>query len=265
MLSRRFQKSISWALRHLLLSLVIAIIVAILVIGYWFPAPFWQISGGLTLFLTIVAVDIVCGPILTLLLLHSEKSRKALLTDLLFIITIQISALLYGFYTLSEGRPVAMVFEVDRFHVISFADLDISRPESIPDWIENWSGGGPRILGTRNAKNSVEKIESVDASLQGVEPGQRPWWWQDYVLSAPQVKDRAKPLPMLLAMHPEMVSRIKADAAKAVKSPREHETANAMELLWLPVVSRQVTDWVAFIDPQSARIRGYSNVDGFGE
>lgn len=261
----RFRKSLSWALYHLLLSAFIAALMAWLVIGVWFPGSFIWISGGVALFLTVIVVDVVCGPLLTLLLIRSEKSRKALFVDMLLIAVIQVSALIFGINTFAQGRPVAIVFEVDRFHVISPADIDNSKPESIPDWAKPWNAQPMRMIGVRNAKDGAEKMESVDASLQGVEPGQRPWWWQDYALSVPQVKERAKPLNQLLSMHPESVSRIQEDALRAAQEPREHETADARKLLWLPLVSRHSMDWVALIDPYSARIRGYSHADGFYE
>lgn len=264
MLIFRLKSAIPWALRHLLVSAVIAALLAIVAIKLWFPPPFWDISAAGLLFFTVIAVDIVCGPFLTLLLIHFDKSRAARLIDFSLIGIIQISALIYGLYTLSESRPIAVVFEVDRFHVISFADIDNSKPESIPDWVKPWGAEPVRILGVRNAKDTKEKMESVDASLQGVEPGQRPWWWQDYALSAPQVKARAKPLEELLAMHPDMASRIEADAARVLKTFDGNEEKNPENLLWLPVVSRKSMDWVALIDPQSARIFGYIHADGFG-
>ena len=260
----RIKLSAPWALRHLILSIAIASGVALLVIKFWFPAPFFEISGGLSLFVLIVIVDVVCGPALTLLLLHPGKTRKALWVDVLLISTVQISALFYGIYVLSEARPIAVVFEVDRFRVVSYADLDTARSKDFPGWISPWGFASPRTLSVRSARTPDEKWASVEASLQGVEPSQRPDWWQDYDLSAHQIKARAKPLGLLLSMHPQEREHIQAFASQAAKAPREQEVAHPEELLWLPVVSRQSMDWVAFIDPKSTRIRGYANVDGFG-
>jgi hypothetical protein len=262
-LLHRLRSSAPWALRHLLVSVAIAGLVALLVTGAWFPPPFGEITGGLSLFLLVIAVDVVCGPALTLLLLHPGKSRKALQADIVLIAVVQFSALGYGVHVLSEARPIAVVFEVDRFRVVSYADLDTSRPESLPDWVRPWGFEAPRLLGVRTARTVQEKFESVDISLQGVEPGQRPDWWQDYAINAPEVKQRAKPLKLLLAMHPQDVQRIQSAASRAAQKPRGGETTSPEDLLWLPVVSRQNMDWVAFVDPLSARIRGYAHVDGF--
>ena len=259
-LNQRFRTSAPLALRHLLLSAAIAALVAWLVLGFWFPPPFAEISGGLTLFLWIVGVDVVCGPALTLVLLHPGKSRKAIWVDITLIAVVQLSALAYGLDTLKEARPLAIVFEVDRFHVVSHADLDMSRAEAVPDWVRPWGFAAPRLLGVRSARTSQEKFESVDASLQGIEPGQRPDWWQDYDINAPEVKRRAKRLEALLALHPQETERIQSAVAQATKGTQ----IRPEDLLWLPVVSRQSMDWVAFLDPADARIRGFAHVDGFG-
>lgn len=260
----RLRSSAPWALRHLVFSMVLAALVAFLVIGAWFPPPFVEISGGLSLFFLIAAVDVVCGPALTLLLLHPGKTRKALWVDIVLISVVQLAALMYGVHTLSLARPIALVYEVDRFRVVSYADLDFSQPETVPDWVQPWGFEAPRLLGVRSARTAEEKWESVDASLQGIEPSQRPHWWQDYDSSIPQVKERAKPLDVLLSMHPQDRQRVQAAASQAAVEPKEHETSRYEELLWLPVVSRQTMGWVAFIDPRTARIRGYVKADGFG-
>lgn len=263
-LTQRFRSAIPWALRHLILSLVIVSTLATLVLFLWFPWPLMEISGGWSLILLIFAVDVVCGPSLTLLLLHPGKSRKALWVDIGLIFTIQISAFMYGVYSFTQARPIALVFEVDRFRVVSYADVDLSRPDELPRWLSVWNFSPPRLLGVRSAKNSQEKMESVETSLQGVEPGQRPDWWQDYALSLPQIKERAKPLENLLALNPLAGQNILNQAARAIEHARENETSRTSELLWLPVVSAKTMDWVAFVDPHSGRIRGYVRADGFG-
>lgn len=179
--------------------------------------------------------------------------------DIALIAVVQLSALVYGLDTLKEARPLAIVFEVDRFRVVSHADLDTSRAEAVPDWVRPWGLEAPRLLGVRSARTAQEKFESVDASLQGIEPGQRPDWWQDYDINAPEVKRRAKRLETLLAMRPQEAQRIQSAVAQATQGTQ----IRPEDLLWLPVVSRQSMDWVAFLDPTDARIRGFAHVDGF--
>lgn len=262
----RLRSAAPWAIRHLVISSAIGGLVAGLIVGLWFPQPFLDISGGWRLFFLIVFVDVVCGPTLTLLLIHPEKSRKAIWVDIALIFVVQIGALSYGLHSLSQARPIALLFEVDRFRVVSYADIDTSRPDVIPEWVGALRFEPPHFLGIRSARNSQEKAESVDASLQGVEPGQRPDWWQAYELSVPQIKSRAMPLNDLLALNPQLTERIRIKAAQAAeKADGQQKALRPEELLWLPVVSRMSMDWVALVDPGNGRIRGYVQADGFGQ
>ncbi|HGH6987606.1 TPA: fimb protein, partial [Neisseria meningitidis] len=57
-------KSAGW---HLLISLSVAGLAALLVFKVWYPYPYAELTGGLSLYQLVVAVDIVCGPLLTLI------------------------------------------------------------------------------------------------------------------------------------------------------------------------------------------------------
>jgi hypothetical protein len=257
------KKTTPWAFRHLIFSLILAGIVSILIFGVWFPAPFGEISGGFALFALILGVDIVCGPILTLLLLHPSKSFKARAVDLILILFIQLGALIYGLHSLSLARPLALVFEVDRFRVITLADITDSDMAQAPAWVQPWGVAPPKILSIRTATSGVDKIRNVNSSLQGVETSQRPNWWQDYSVSVPKTKERSQPLSVLEQLNPEKTYAIQLAAVNAALNPEVGETNSPNKLRWLPLVGRQTLDWVVLIDPETARIRGYVKANGF--
>jgi len=260
----RIAEALPWAGRHLLLSLFVAALTALLVFGLWFPMPYREISGGLALFVLMLGVDVVCGPMLTLLLIRRSKSRKALTVDIALIAFVQLGALAYGLHALSQARPLAVVFEVDRFRVVGYADILEQDLTGAPHWVRPWGLEPPRMLGTRTARTGLEKLDSVDASLQGVEPGQRPAWWQDYSLSAPGALGRSQSLERLQQLNPERIHAIQTAAAQASLAPQSGETSSPNALRWLPLVSRQSMDWVVLIDPVTARVRGFVHADGFG-
>lgn len=260
----RLAETLPWAFRHLLLSLALAGLTALLVFGVWFPTPYREISGGLALFVLVLGVDVVCGPLLTLLLLHPAKSRTALAVDFALIACLQLGALAYGLHSLSQARPLAVVFEVDRFRVVALADILETDLATAPAWVRAWGFQPPQVLGTRTARSGVEKLGSVDASLQGVEPGQRPSWWQDYSQSVPAVLERSHPLAVLEQLNPGQIHRIQTAAAQAAREAQPGETSSPNALRWLPLVSRQAMDWVVLVDPVTARIRGHVHADGFG-
>ena len=107
------------SLFHLAISCLVAAGAAALVFGLWFPFPYRYLSGGRELFLLIVAVDVVSGPLLTAVLFSPTKPRKELWLDLSIVVLLQLGTLGYGLYTVQAARPLYLVLELDRFKVIA--------------------------------------------------------------------------------------------------------------------------------------------------
>lgn len=162
---------------HFLLSLALAFAFTALVFSIWFPLPYRELSGGRELFWLIVLVDVTCGPLLTLRIFMPRKPRLELLHDMAFVVGFQLMALSYGIYTLALARPVALVFEVDRFRAVSMTDLDKSDLSNAPRWLKTWSLSGPKLVGTRRTSNQKEMLENIEKSSVGIDTGQRPSWW----------------------------------------------------------------------------------------
>lgn len=239
-------------------SLLVAALAAALVLRVWFTPPYDLLSGGRSLFLLLVGVDVVCGPLLTLVLFNPAKPRRELLTDMALVVLIQLAALAYGLHTAYEARPLFLVHEVDRFRVITAGDWgDADVRDAIarlnaplrPQWFK-----GPVTVGIRNVHNAQERNDvMLESALGGRDYSQRPEFYVPYD-AAYQAKAlaRAKPLSMFTARYPAMA----ADAAALLG---KHGVA-VDEALFLPVVHRQ--DWVAVLN-RSARILGFLPGDGF--
>ena len=248
---------------HLLLSTAVRVMVALLVFALWCPPPLGQLAGGMRIFWTIVGVDLVCGPLLTLLLYRTTKTRLALAVDFSLIALLQLAALGYGLHTLAQARPLAQVFEVDRFRLVSYADIAEPDLQNLPSWAQPWGVGAVRTLGLREAASASERLQSFGASLSGVDAGQWPSRWQDYVLNHNQVMRRSKPLAALRTAHPTYVDVIDKAVSEAMANIQPGETQEEDQLRWLPLVSRSSLDWVVLLDPASLRIRAYAPLDGF--
>ena len=68
--SLRFRSAIKAMGWHFGVSALVAAAVAVLVFMVWFPYPYRQLAGGTELFILVMAVDLVCGPLLTLVLFN---------------------------------------------------------------------------------------------------------------------------------------------------------------------------------------------------
>ncbi len=132
---------------HLGLSLVIALAAALLVFGIWYPYPYREISGGRELFLLVVTVDVILGPLITLAVFNRAKPWTELRRDLVIVVLIQLAALAYGLWTVSVARPVHMVFEIDRFRVVHGVDIPNELLERTPPGVQTaWDQPGPHAV-----------------------------------------------------------------------------------------------------------------------
>ena len=256
-MNSRLSSALRASFYHLLSSLFLATLTALMVFKVWYIWPFDEMVGGKTLFLLVVSIDVIRGPLLTLVFWNPAKPRKVLLQDMLIVCAVQISMLTYGVYTVAIARPVHLVFEVDRFRVITASEIDPADLSAAPESLRQLPWTGPTLIGVRSPRNNDEFVKSLDLSLAGQEPSLRPDWWQDYAATLPEVLKRAKSLDKLQKAHPAQ----NAELDKAV-----HQAGlPASDLLWLPLTHTRAMDWVVLLDNKTGQPRAYAHIDGFIE
>jgi hypothetical protein len=243
---------------HLLATLVVASLAAALVMLVWYPYPYAHIAGGRELFLLLVGVDLVCGPVLTMVLFDRRKPVAELRRDLGFVVVIQLFALGYGLHTAWQARPLFLVHEVDRFRVITQADYlgaDVgSAIASLPRQLQPKSLTGPVLVGTRPARDNDEQTKvMMEAVMGGRDFSQRPEFYVEYDAAYFQkAEPRARELSHFVDHYPQT-----ADAAKVVLDAHK---IGIDEALFLPVVGRQY--WIAILDGEGS-VLGYLPGDAF--
>lgn len=252
--SLRFRAA-AWAAGvHFLCSAGIALLAATLVFGMWYPFPYRELSGGRELFLLVVAVDVVCGPLLTMVLFNPAKPSAELWRDLGLVALIQLGALGYGLHTVWQARPLFLVQEIDRFKVIAAPDVLVGSVAALPTALQPHWMSGPMTMAIREPKDAAERNKVLFESVQGGRDyAERPEFYLPYAgAAALKALKRAKSLAVFLQKHPEQEGAAKALAAK--------KGADLAQWMYLPVVARE--DWVAVLDKQ-AQIQGFLKGDGF--
>ncbi len=241
---------------HLLISLAIADLAAALVFGLWYPYPYRELSGGRELFFMVVGIDVVLGPLITLLIFNSKKTRRHLAGDLSVVAALQLAALCYGLWTTFEARPVHMVFEFDRYRVAHAADIDPELLPQAPPALQQLPLTGSTMLAVRPLL-SDETFSATMAALSGAQMAFRPDLWQAYDAQAKQrAWDASKPVAALLKKYPTQQTAL-AQIAQNTGFPES-------QLRYLPVQARD-TVWSAILQPQTADIIGFLPVDGFDD
>lgn len=250
----RLKFAMKIAAYHLAINIVMALLVAILVFYVWYPYPYQQMLGGLGLFVLVTGIDVVCGPLLTSVLANPKKSTREVTVDIGLVALIQISALVYGLHTVAIARPVAVVFEVDRFVVVSAVDIHqeslnkAATPFNHLPWI------GIERVAIRQAKNAEEADLDLEFSLQGIEPSMRPDRWEaENDKTREAIQQKMQPITRLQSYYPQNKELIAAIQESGLP---------AEQLFYLPFTSYNNKEWTVLLDKQ-AEFKGFVPLDAF--
>lgn len=239
---------------HLSISLLVAVAAAVLVFGVWYPYPFREISGGLSLFSVLVSVDVVAGPLLTWLVFNRRKPVSELRRDLVVVACLQLVALAYGLWSMYQARPVYLIHEVDRFVTVSAADID---PADLKDALPELRAiphFGLRTLGLREAKDLDEKRKALELSLVGKDLSLQPRFWQQLSeVNKDAIQKGSKPLEEL---------RARSEEVKGIVDVwLKDQSWQLSDLRYYPFVSRE-NYWTVVLDKNSNMV-GYLPIDPF--
>ena len=189
-------KRLKFFLGHLFISLLIALLVVGLVFFIWYSSPLATAVGVTQIFLMMLVIDVIVGPILGVLVYKEDK--KTLKFDLTVIIIFQLLALTYGVYSIEQGRPAWLVFNVDRFELIrknEIVDQNVNHAQSQfqqPSWFK------PQFVATEFAKNIEQRNDDMFAEvLSGISIAQRPERYVDFIQAKQQIQQRAQKLELL--------------------------------------------------------------------
>lgn len=186
---------------HASLSAAIGALALMLMLFVWYPGEYFRIAGGSALIVILVGVDIVLGPLLTLVVFNPMK--RLLKLDLALIATVQLAALCYGTWVMFEARPAYLVFVVDRFEVISTIDVSAAdraaakRPE-----FRAINLGRPLLAAAAMPTDPTERNEVVAAAIDGVDALLLPRHWVPWAEARERALSRALTLDAMRAVDP---------------------------------------------------------------
>lgn len=251
--SSRFRAALSAAGVHFLVSALAALLVAMLVLSIY-PNPYDSLAGGRNLVFLIIAIDVVCGPLLTLVLFDPRKKRGELWRDLGLVALIQTAAMCYGLWMVWQNRPLYLVHEVDRFKVITALDIDVGAISALPKNLQQRAWTGPITVAIRSPKSDQErKAVLFESILGGRDYAERPDFYIPYDHAAGiKALERAHPLAHFLEKHPQQ--------QESVQKLASDKKIDFEKLFYVPVTGRQ--DWVAVLSSQG-QIEGFLPGDGF--
>lgn len=145
---------------HLLISLVMFTIIVSGLIYFCYPWPYYKINGLWQGLRITASVDLILGPLLTMIIFTPGKSLRALRFDLVMIALVQLAALIYGVVTLYAQRPYATLFLDRGFQIMRVADF----PKDRKAWdglekLRTASEIHPALIAVRPPQNSEESVQ----------------------------------------------------------------------------------------------------------
>lgn len=227
---------------HFAISLFVGLVLLALCWFVWLPAPMLLAIGGHEIFLLIVGIDVVIGPLLTLVVFKTGK--KKLKFDLAMIALLQILALVYGVSTLLEARPVYVAALGDKFQVIQATEVTDANLEKAKATLPWW---GPRWVGTQAPTDSADTYAANYLEELGFGRGHLPQLHVAYEAMAKELLERAQPIAELKKTNASQSSEIDAWLAQ-----RGYQEQSAK----FQPIRISASEFVVIIDAKTAAVVG---------
>ncbi|MCH7314054.1 TfpX/TfpZ family type IV pilin accessory protein [Acinetobacter sp. ANC 3882] len=184
-------------LSHLSISIVLALVIIFIIFFIWYPAPLASAVGVTHIFVILLAVDVTIGPLLGLMVY--KKNKRKLKFDLTIIVLIQSIALGYGVYSIAQGRPAWLAYNVDRFELVRNNEIlreliaQASPQYQQPSWLK------PQFVGVEFAKDkNIRGDEMFAEVLGGISIAQKPERYVPLDKVKSQIQQRAQSLDLLI-------------------------------------------------------------------
>lgn len=201
---------------HLFASLTVAAFLASLVFLLWYPDQLALASGVTDIFKLLLLVDVVLGPICTLIIFNPNK--KELKRDLIVIVLIQLSAMIYGLHTVYVARPVYIVFSIDRFDLVYANELTEQHLAKVKNTeYQSLPLFGPELIATHMPQDNKSRNEILFGFLAGGDDLSRmPQYYLPYQTQKTDVLRATRPLDELKKFNVNELATVNGLLAKYV-------------------------------------------------
>lgn len=233
---------------HFLISALVLGSVVGLVVWRWYPPALFTMAKAGPLLGTLAAVDLVLGPLLTLVVYRAGK--RGLKLDLTVIALVQVAALAYGLWTLWQSRPVYVVALEDRFRMVFANEVDPPSLERATGAFRALPAFGPRLVAAPLPDAPEARFQAMVEEMSGLSIAMRPDQYRDY----PHARVRT------LLARGVPANRAAALAPAGVRAQWEAAAARHPGAVMLPLASSRGSASV-FVDGATGAVRGYADLD----
>ena len=163
---------------HFIISFAVLGTIIGLVIWRWYPPSLFGMAKAGPLLATLSVVDLVLGPLLTLIVYKAGK--RSLKFDLTVIALLQVAALAFGLWTLWQSRPVYFVAIEDRFRMVFANEVDAAAATKAPAEYRYMPALGPVLVAAPLPDEPKARLQAMLDAMAGLDISQRPDHFQPY-------------------------------------------------------------------------------------
>lgn len=174
---------------HLLISAAVIGSIAFGLFTLWYPPELLGFAKGDRLFVIIAVVDIVAGPLLTLVVF--KPGKPSLKFDLAVVGLLQALFLAAGLWTVWASRPVFLVGGNGYFELVYASQIDADDLALAPAGFRQLPAFGARLIGLREA-SPAESASILDSGKSGRPRSTLPLFYQDFEASADSLRKRSR-------------------------------------------------------------------------
>ena len=127
---------------HFSISLVVFLGLLSIILLLWYPGILFTVGGGWAGLQIVFAVDLILGPLLTLVVFKAGK--PGLKFDLSCIAIFQVACMTAGMGIVYGERPIALVLAYDTFYLLDTEEL--VQYERDPELLKSIPGSYPKLI-----------------------------------------------------------------------------------------------------------------------
>ena len=136
---------------HFILSAIALSILLAVIMFVWFPGILFNVDGGWAGLRIVIGVDLVLGPLLTLIVFKAGK--PGLKFDLTAIGVFQVTCMTAGMWVVYTERPLALVLAHDTVYSITAQEFsDYDKDSSV---LDQFGGSYPKLIYTEMPEDDI--------------------------------------------------------------------------------------------------------------
>jgi hypothetical protein len=231
---------------HFGISLAVFLVLLALLIGTWYPGLFFDTDGGWEGLRLLLAVDMVLGPLLTLIIYRPNK--RGLMLDLALIAAVQIGCLAYGVHMVYAQRPLAIAYVDKRFNAVSQGSFDVAGTDSSS--LKAFPGKYPKQIYINLPKDEKARKDLLRAQVSQGLVHARPSLFLDYAEHAKEVVTEG-------GITIKQYRQDNPDKADALADWLKAQNYTDTQIVWVPYTARY-QDTFLILDAQTGKILGHA-------